>query len=230
MGGIQPSVLVMFALASAGCAALNDYDRFAVRDGSATVDGATMDASRPDAGPDASRPDAGPDASADVDAGLPCMLDGDCGDSNPCTIDRCIANVCNYGFQGMGFGCDDGVFCNGPDTCAGDEECLHAGDPCPGGVGCDEDRDWCTCDDGNLCTGTDHRDGGGNCVGTALGPYDPPCGRCDDTLCRRCCSGVCQTVSDYDDCAGCGGCSGAQRCEYSSGSACGHLWCCAGTP
>ncbi len=63
--------------------------------------------------------------------------------------------------------CDDGVFCNGQETCQ-DGECRAGPEPCPTGEECDEVSDSCTpcaCDDGDPCTedacGTD-----GECVFT----------------------------------------------------------------
>ena len=52
-----------------------------------------------------------------------------------------------------GIPCDDGLHCNGVDTCQVGT-CSHAGDPCPGADGdgdcaesCDESTDSCTADD-----------------------------------------------------------------------------------
>lgn len=39
--------------------------------------------------------------------------------------------------------CDDGLFCNGADTCQGGGCDLHAGDPCGGGLFCDETARQC---------------------------------------------------------------------------------------
>jgi hypothetical protein len=50
--------------------------------------------------------------------------------------------------------CDDGQFCNGPETCdVGSRSCLSGDDPCPG-AGCDEIEDVCVaiCGDG-ICEG-----------------------------------------------------------------------------
>jgi hypothetical protein len=66
--------------------------------------------------------------------------------------------------------CDDGLFCNGADSCAGGSCSAHAGDPCPGAdsdadcsESCDESADACeaddpeagACDDGVACNGDD---------------------------------------------------------------------------
>lgn len=70
--------------------------------------------------------------------------------------------------------CDDGLFCNGADTCAGGTCSVHAGDPCLEGGECadtcDEALDTCNLpvatactDDENLCT-DDVCDGVGSCT------------------------------------------------------------------
>lgn len=70
--------------------------------------------------------------------------------------------------------CDDGLFCNGADTCADGTCSVHEGDPCVGGGECadtcDENLDTCdlpvdtACtDDGNLCT-DDVCGGEGSCT------------------------------------------------------------------
>ena len=60
---------------------------------------------------------------------------------------------------------DDGVFCNGVESC--DEEsdtCTHTGSPCPGHLACVEETDQCVrkdctsdadCDDGLFCNGVE---------------------------------------------------------------------------
>jgi len=54
--------------------------------------------------------------------------------------------------------CDDGLFCNGAETCVGNE-CVAGDDPCFADQFCDEDDDVCLdcvedadCDDADLCT------------------------------------------------------------------------------
>src|SRR4029450_86001 len=69
-----------------------------------------------------------------------------------------------------GSACNDGLFCNGTDTCSGGACTTHTGDPCSGPDGdgdcsesCDESLDNCTladpngsaCTDGLFCNGTD---------------------------------------------------------------------------
>ena len=73
-----------------------------------------------------------------------------------------------------GTSCDDEDFCNGTDTCSGGACSVHSGDPCAGGVECNnvcnEMRHTCLVaagvpctDDGNACT-FDLCDGTGMCI------------------------------------------------------------------
>ncbi|HYC56002.1 MAG TPA: hypothetical protein VEL28_13790 [Candidatus Binatia bacterium] len=94
-------------------------------------------------------------------AGTPCTADG-----NSCTDDVCNGSgACHNPANSSP--CDDGLFCNGADTCAGGSCSLHFGDPCPDGVGCtldacDEGADSCSntpddgaCADSLFCNGTE---------------------------------------------------------------------------
>jgi Peptidase family M23/Dictyostelium (slime mold) repeat len=90
-----------------------------------------------------------------------------CEDGNTCTTDTCVAGACANHADDLGAACDDGLFCNGIDTCGAGGTCLGSGDPCSGPDGdadcsesCDEASDSCTladpdgsvCDDGDACT------------------------------------------------------------------------------
>ena len=74
-------------------------------------------------------------------AGTPCASD-----SNVCTNDVCNASGSCTHPANLG-PCNDGLFCNGADTCAGGTCSIHAGDPCTGGAVCqyvcNEGRDTC---------------------------------------------------------------------------------------
>ncbi|HNQ22677.1 MAG TPA: IPT/TIG domain-containing protein [Phycisphaerae bacterium] len=130
------------------------------------------------------------------------------GDGNVCTDDICDgAGSCTHPHNSAP--CDDGVFCNGTDTCTGGSCSVHSGDPCSGGPECNNVCNegagncyaaWgtgCT-DDSNECT-NDVCDGAGACVhpnapdGTACG--DPGNTDCDkpDT-----CNGVGACLSNYE--------------------------------
>ena len=108
--------------------------------------------------------------------------DGD-GCSGTCTAETCYVCVGSPSVCTLtdGTPCDDGLFCNGADTCQGGVCVNHAGDPCPGPDGdgncaesCDETTDSCTapdpngsaCNDGLFCNGADQCDGGACTVHT----------------------------------------------------------------
>ncbi len=135
-----------------------------------------------------------------------------CNDSCNEALDNCSGN------DKAGTTCDDGVFCNGTDTCNASGSCAnHAGNPCPGhdtgllcNDSCNEGAEDCTgfdatgtpCDDGNACTKDDQCNGGGSCQGILYSCEDnAPC-----------------TV---DTCLGDGGCAYAVAdyyCEIPQGS------------
>jgi hypothetical protein len=81
---------------------------------------------------------------------------------NPCQV--CRTTVDPYAWTANdGAVCDDGVFCNGTDTCAGGTCSVHEGDPCPddgvfcnGAESCDEATRSCVhsedaCGEGKAC-------------------------------------------------------------------------------
>ena len=66
-----------------------------------------------------------------------CASAADCNDNNACTEDACISSECvNDPVPHNGEVCDDGIFCNGPDTCSGGSCSAHSGDPCSGNTEC----------------------------------------------------------------------------------------------
>lgn len=74
-----------------------------------------------------------------MDAGTTCTP-GSCDDFNPCTDDVCGESGCEATPNAAP--CDDGVFCNGADTCAGAICATHTGSPC-GDAMCDEGMRTC---------------------------------------------------------------------------------------
>jgi YVTN family beta-propeller protein/cysteine-rich repeat protein len=138
----------------------------------------------------------------DSGLGTPCTPD-----FNPCTDDVCDgASSCGVPNTDP---CDDGLFCNGADTCTGGACDGHAGDPCVGGTECadacneasddcfDASNTACT-DDGNGCT-NDECDGAGNCTGI---PNTDPCD--DGLFCNgadNCSGGTC-SAHGTDPCQG----------------------------
>lgn len=109
-------------------------------------------------------------------------------DSNGCTDDTCQSGLCDHTANSAS--CNDGVFCNGTDTCSGGACVVHTGDPCDGADGdadcsemCNEAADACTTNDpagsacptdSNICT-DDECDGAGTCAHTSNPANDPSC-------------------------------------------------------
>jgi len=150
----------------------------------------------------------------------PCVGEGDC---DPC--ETCVAGAC---VPNPGEACDDGLFCNGADSCGVDLTCsVHAGDPCLGGPDCNnvcnEVADNCfvapgmgCTSDGNQCT-TDACDGAGTCAHNAV-PNNTACGSSSTGPCDaadNCQGGVCQTNTSPDGAACNDGvfCNGADTCS-----------------
>lgn len=147
--------------------------------------------------------------------------DGDCSETCDEGADACTAS------DAAGSSCNDGLFCNGPDTCD-DSSCgLHGGNPCPGEDGdgdcsetCDDTADACTgpdangsvCDDGVFCNGADTC-ASGTCSAHAGSPCSPPDG---DFNCAESCNEPADncTASDPDGSACDDGlaCNGADTC------------------
>ena len=87
----------------------------------------------------------------------------ECDDGDLCTDDSCEDGIC----VNEAVDCDDGVFCNGVETCeAATGDCIDGDDPCDADTEyCDEDNDECTnllpctedteCDDGLFCNGVE---------------------------------------------------------------------------
>ena len=128
------------------------------------------------------------DANCQRDAsGTSCTTDG-----NVCTDDVCNgAGTCTHDANAAS--CDDGIFCNGLDTCSAKACTVHAGDPCVGRLvcanTCNETAQDCltpagtACtDDVNACT-TDECDGGGACDHTPIVCDDSDA--CTDDTCDR---------------------------------------------
>jgi len=65
-------------------------------------------------------------------------------DENPCTEDECNPATGKCGLPRTGTSCDDGLYCNGEDTCNAGECTEHKGNPC-GEQTCNEMADECEC-------------------------------------------------------------------------------------
>jgi cysteine-rich repeat protein len=143
---------------------------------------------------------------ADPDCAAPVCGDGnldageDCDDGNTNPGDCCAADCT---FEAAGSACDDGLFCNGIETCDGAGSCNVPGnDPCDDGVGCttdacNEGTDSCdntpddaACDDGLFCNGAETCDALLDCqAGTAVD--------CDDGV--GCTTDACNEGTDSCD-------------------------------
>lgn len=76
----------------------------------------------------------------EICCGTECAAAG-CDDGNDCTDDSCGEQGCvNEPRSGS---CDDGIYCNGEDTCERGQCLLHVGDPCRNQTTCDENSDQC---------------------------------------------------------------------------------------
>ncbi len=107
-----------------------------------------------------------------------CMDNSDCDDGIACTDDVCSGGCCESTPNDANCP-DDGMFCNGTESCSSLLGCVSSGDPCPPGEICDEGSDSCLqcdddndCDDGVACT--DDTCAGGTCV------FTPNDGNCPD--------------------------------------------------
>jgi hypothetical protein len=137
------------------------------------------------------------------------------------------AGCCAAGCQtskGLGASCDDGVFCNGADTCGFDDRCSqHAGDPCAGLTGacvsgtCSESlhcgvapNTACDDADGNPCTT-------GQCSPAGTCAPQPAAGSCDDgdgnpCTTGQCNAGACTAIPFAGSCDDGTFCNGAEIC------------------
>lgn len=87
-----------------------------------------------------------------------CVVDGDCNDGVGCTVETCVGGSCVP--TAVDANCpNDGLFCNGLESCDLILDCVSSGSPCLAGEICDEANDLCTgctldpeCDDGDVCT------------------------------------------------------------------------------
>jgi hypothetical protein len=132
-----------------------------------------------------------------------CLIAGSCvaeGATDPTGMCRsCNPSVdpMAYTVSPDGASCNDGVFCNGADSCAGGACTGHAGYPC-GGDDCDESGDRCiACGDfGEPCCG------GSGCVVPGGG-------------CCECYGGLCLECGTHSDCPGpfCPGGGSRWECE-----------------
>jgi hypothetical protein len=156
------------------------------------------------------------DGAETCDAVLDCQVgtDVDCDDGVACTVDSCNENTDSCDNIPDDNYCDNGLWCDGFETCDAELDCLPGVDPCPG-LSCDEVNDECisevdcaTLPDAAQCFGDSNGDGLVNTldvglVGAAFGMTD------DVSLCKFDvnCDGEINTLdvglveAAYGDCA-----------------------------
>ncbi len=140
-------------------------------DGSCINDGAPVNGDPCDDGNPCTETDMCDGAGACVGSTIPgciqCTVDGDCEDNDPCTVNTCNVDTCDFSVPAPDTTpCDDGNFCSVNDectagVCGGDaRDCSAEDDQCNLGV-CNEGLDQCEpqpanetdpCDDGLFCT------------------------------------------------------------------------------
>jgi len=80
---------------------------------------------------------------------------------DPCSRGSLCSNTCveetNSCITPSGVSCDDGLYCNGKDTCDGSGNCVHQGNPCDQNKQCNnicnERNSTCVVTDGTSCNG-----------------------------------------------------------------------------
>ncbi len=112
-----------------GCGARTGIPELLAHDASRNTDAGTPDAAAIDA--------PSIDAAVLPDAAPPCRVDSDCDDRVACTLDTCTPMGCTHRTDDAR--CDDGLFCNGQETCSL-SGCVDGTVPCNDGVACTDDR------------------------------------------------------------------------------------------
>ncbi len=130
----------------------------------------------------------------DLTAGCRSGPPRDCDDGVSCTVDACDEEGKRCVHTPDDALCNDGLFCNGGETCDRANDCQAGLQPCgaPGLPYCDENLDRCVncllashCDDGVFCNGPEQ------CVGGDCHPSGDPC---DDGV--ACTADVCDEAED----------------------------------
>lgn len=167
--------------------------------------------------------------------GSACYADGQASFNNPCLFCD-VEQATGAWSDNDGAACDDGLFCNGEDTCLAGTCSSHVGDPCAEGDvcnnTCNEETDDCfspataACEDDLFCNGEDHCDGAGACAHAG----DPCAGgnACNNTCNEEtddCFSPEETTCDDGLFCNGEDACDGAGTCGHTGDPCAGGNVC-----
>ncbi|UCE59670.1 MAG: S8 family serine peptidase [Phycisphaerales bacterium] len=150
----------------------------------------------------------------------------DCNDGVGCTNDSCNEGTDSCDNIADDGNCDNGLFCDGTETCHATLDCRAGSDPCPGQL-CDEGGDFCydcggdpDCDDGVYCNGAETCVGGTCQAGTAVDCNDGV--GCTDDSCNEG-TDSCDNIANNANCDNGLYCDGAETChttlDCQSGSA-----------
>ena len=132
-----------------------------------------------------------------------CETDGDCDDGLWCNgAESCDQGTCTGGDDPCP---DDGLFCNGTESCdEAADRCEGSGDPCP--------------DDGFFCNGMESCDEAGDQCVHAGNPCGPDGNACTDDVCNEtsdACEYPCAAATPGDACCADAACSGEPICDGS---------------
>jgi hypothetical protein len=151
-----------------------------------------------------------------------------CDDAISCTVDACVESSQSCTHTTKDAACNDGLFCNGVETCSASTGCVAGTPPCTNV--CDETNDKCVqcltdtqCSDGLFCNGTEA------CVGNVCVAGTAPCNdgvACTTDSCNET-SDTCQFTPNDALCDDALFCDGAEKCT-STGCAAGTPPCAAG--
>ncbi len=140
-----------------------------------------------------------------------------CNDGIGCTDDSCNEGTSSCDNVANNANCpDDGLFCNGAESCSATLDCVSSGDPC-GGLACDEGTASCVtclidadCDDGLFCSGVETCSAGACVAGTAVNCNDGV--GCTADSCNEATSS-CDNVTNNASCDNGIYCDGAETCD-----------------
>ncbi|MGB0715001.1 MAG: S8 family serine peptidase, partial [Phycisphaerae bacterium] len=149
-----------------------------------------------------------------------------CNDGIGCTDDSCNESTDSCDNVVNNANCDDGVFCNGSETCSAVADCQSGSDPCPGQI-CQEGSQSCVgcvvdadCDDGVYCNGAETCNAGTCQAGSAVNCNDGV--GCTDDSCNES-TDSCDNVANNANCDDGSYCNGVETCsatlDCQSGSA-----------